>query len=59
MATASCINSRRDEEAVRGVDRSSPSERRQPPPEGQTFHAAGPSADGWTVIALHESQESW
>jgi len=31
MATASCINSRRDEEAVRGVDRSSPSERRQPP----------------------------
>jgi hypothetical protein len=28
-------------------------------PEGQTFHAAGPSADGWTVIAIHESQESW
>jgi hypothetical protein len=28
-------------------------------PEGQTFHAAGPSADGWTIIAIHESQESW
>ena len=28
-------------------------------PEGQTFHAAGPSADGWTVVAIHESQESW
>ena len=28
-------------------------------PDGQTFHAAGPSADGWTVIAIHESQESW
>jgi hypothetical protein len=28
-------------------------------PEGQTFHAAGPSADGWTIIAVHESQESW
>ena len=25
-------------------------------PEGQTFHAAGPSADGWTIIAIHESQ---
>ena len=28
-------------------------------PEGQTFHAAGPSPDGWTIIAVHESQESW
>jgi len=28
-------------------------------PEGQTFHAAGPSDDGWTIIAVHESQESW
>jgi hypothetical protein len=28
-------------------------------PEGQTFHAAGPSADGWTIVAIHESQESW
>jgi hypothetical protein len=28
-------------------------------PEGQTFHAAGPSADGWIIVAVHESQESW
>jgi hypothetical protein len=28
-------------------------------PEGQIFHAAGPSADGWTIVAVHESQESW
>ena len=28
-------------------------------PEGQIFHAAGPSADGWMIIAVHESQESW
>jgi hypothetical protein len=28
-------------------------------PDGQTFHAAGPSAGGWTVMAVHESQESW
>ena len=28
-------------------------------PEGQIFHAAGPSADGWTIIAVHESRESW
>jgi hypothetical protein len=28
-------------------------------PEGQVFHAAGPSASGWTVIAIHDSQESW
>jgi hypothetical protein len=28
-------------------------------PEGQTFHAAGPSSDGWTIIALHDSQASW
>ena len=28
-------------------------------PEGQIFHAAGPSADGWTIIAIHDSQESW
>ena len=28
-------------------------------PEGQIFHAAGPSADGWTVVAIHDSQESW
>ena len=28
-------------------------------PDGQIFHAAGPSADGWTVVAIHESKESW
>ena len=28
-------------------------------PEGQIFHVAGPSADGWTIVAIHESQESW
>jgi hypothetical protein len=28
-------------------------------PEGQVFHAAGPSDGGWTVIAVHESQASW
>jgi hypothetical protein len=28
-------------------------------PAGQLFHAAGPSADGWTIVAIHESQESW
>ncbi len=28
-------------------------------PEGQLFHAAGPSPGGWTVVAVHESQESW
>jgi len=28
-------------------------------PDGQIFHAAGPSAGGWTVMAVHDSQESW
>jgi len=28
-------------------------------PEGQTFHAAGPSSGGWTIVAIHESQQSW
>ena len=28
-------------------------------PEGQLFHAAGPSEGGWTIIAVHESQASW
>jgi hypothetical protein len=28
-------------------------------PEGQIFHAAGPSAEGWTIVAIHESKESW
>ncbi|HZC69588.1 MAG TPA: hypothetical protein VE442_02730 [Jatrophihabitans sp.] len=28
-------------------------------PEGQLYHVAGPSADGWTIAAVHDSQESW
>ena len=28
-------------------------------PKGQIFHAAGPSAGGWTIIAVHESKASW
>ncbi len=28
-------------------------------PNGQLFHAAGPSADGWMIVAVHESRESW
>ena len=28
-------------------------------PEGQIYHAAGPSQGGWTVIAIHDSRESW
>ncbi|HEU4976549.1 MAG TPA: hypothetical protein VFT50_15765 [Baekduia sp.] len=28
-------------------------------PEGQMFHVAGPVPDGWTIVAVHESRESW
>jgi len=28
-------------------------------PKGQIFHAAGPSGDGWTIMAVHESRSSW
>jgi len=28
-------------------------------PKGQIFHAAGPSAGGWTIIAIHDTKESW
>jgi hypothetical protein len=28
-------------------------------PAGQLFHAAGPSEGGWTIMAVHESQQSW
>jgi hypothetical protein len=28
-------------------------------PEGQVFHAAGSYGDGWLVVAIHESKESW
>ena len=28
-------------------------------PQGQIFHAAGASAGGWTIVAVHNSKESW
>ncbi|MER8753840.1 hypothetical protein NKH57_32415 [Mesorhizobium sp. M1050] len=28
-------------------------------PKGQIFHAAGPSAGGWSIVAVHESKKSW
>jgi hypothetical protein len=28
-------------------------------PKGSKYHAAGPSADGWTIVAVHDSRESW
>jgi hypothetical protein len=28
-------------------------------PKGQIYHAAGPSPGGWTIIAVHDSKESW
>jgi hypothetical protein len=28
-------------------------------PEGQIYHAGGPSADGWTIVAVHDSRQSW
>ncbi len=28
-------------------------------PDGQVFHAAGASAGGWTIVAIHDSKESW
>jgi hypothetical protein len=28
-------------------------------PAGQTYHAAGPTDDGWIVIALWDSPASW
>jgi len=28
-------------------------------PDGQVHHKAGASGDGWTIVAVHESQESW
>jgi len=28
-------------------------------PKGQIFHAGGPSAGGFTIVAIHESKESW
>ena len=28
-------------------------------PEGQIYHAAGPSDGGWTVVAIYDSKENW
>jgi hypothetical protein len=28
-------------------------------PPGQLLHFAGPSDDGWTIVAIHESQADW
>jgi hypothetical protein len=28
-------------------------------PPGQLYHAAGASQDGWTIMAVHDSQGSW
>ena len=28
-------------------------------PKGQIFHAAGASANGWTIMAVHDSKETW
>jgi hypothetical protein len=28
-------------------------------PKGQIFHAAGPYADGWSIVAVHKSKKSW
>jgi hypothetical protein len=28
-------------------------------PKGQIFHVAGPSAGGWTIVAIHDSKQSW
>lgn len=28
-------------------------------PDGQLFHAAGPTPGGWTIVALHDSKGSW
>jgi len=28
-------------------------------PKGQIFHAAGPSDGGWTIVAIHDSKETW
>jgi hypothetical protein len=28
-------------------------------PPGQLFHTAGPSADGWTIVAIHDSKIGW
>jgi hypothetical protein len=28
-------------------------------PEGQLSHLAGPSSDGWVIVAVHDSKAGW
>jgi hypothetical protein len=28
-------------------------------PDGQTLHLAGATGDGWLVVVVHDSEESW
>ena len=28
-------------------------------PAGQVLHVAGPSGDGWLIVAVHDSKQSW
>ncbi len=28
-------------------------------PAGQTYHAAGPTEDGWMIVAVFDSKEDW
>ena len=28
-------------------------------PKGQIFHAAGATPGGWTIVAVHDSKQSW
>lgn len=28
-------------------------------PERQAFHVAGPSGDGWMILAIHDSKQGW
>ena len=28
-------------------------------PAGQVFHVGGATDDGWVIVAIHESRESW
>lgn len=28
-------------------------------PQGQIYHAAGPSDGGWTIVAIHETKADW
>jgi hypothetical protein len=28
-------------------------------PEGQTLHIGGATEDGWIIVAIHDSRESW